>query len=423
VRYALRLLCACALALALGPALAQTVDEDLSRCPTAAEVASVDAKLTLVFEADPTAPVLACSAANGSADLTLLQKRAYNVTLAMQRIAFDAPLPWTSPQTASLWSWFTEYAKVRGIRFAYSALGGNSFCCNPQDVLNIVVGPDSYLSLTDRWDTYTTGPGGFGGGLGDTLALMVHEARHNEGQLHDCAGGNDTTFEQMGAWAVQSWLWYWIANHGSVHYVRPVSREVGSDYYLDDARNRAEGVRASRICKDSRSLRTVAGREFYDASQGHYFLTADVAEAASIEGGEAGPGWSPTGKSLKVFPDAASAPMNALPVCRFYGGEAGAPKSHFYTVDPGECAQARLDPRWTSEGIAFYLLKPYFDHSCPIYNLAGGNASAGQRVWRSFNAGTPETGASHRYTAEPALYRVMTRLGWKPENVALCAAE
>ncbi|MBP8295384.1 MAG: hypothetical protein KAX84_04700, partial [Burkholderiales bacterium] len=97
---------------------AQTVDQDLQRCPTPAELASVNARLTLTFANDPQGQVLVCTAAAGSANLSLLKKRAYNSLLAMQRLNFDTPLPWTSPPTASLWDWFTLQANIDGIAFS-----------------------------------------------------------------------------------------------------------------------------------------------------------------------------------------------------------------------------------------------------------------------------------------------------------------
>ena len=172
-----------------------------------------------------------------------------------------------------------------------------------------MVSGNSYLALTDRWDTYNQGPGGYAGGLGDTLALLVHEARHNQGKLHDCGSGSDSTFEQMGAWAVQSLYWYWIANHGNVNYLHAAANDVGSDYYLDDARNRAENTRASHICNDTRVLQTTAGVEFYNRGLDHYFLTASASEASGIDVGAAGANWSRTGKNFKVFPDGEHAPM------------------------------------------------------------------------------------------------------------------
>ena len=38
--------------------------------------------------------------------------------------------------------------------------------------------------------------------------------------------------------------------------------------------------------------------EFYNANLDHYFLTADANEAAAIDNGSAGPGWSRTGNCV-----------------------------------------------------------------------------------------------------------------------------
>lgn len=423
---ALGSIAACAvLAIAWG-AQAQTVDQDLQRCPTSAEVAGINARLTLTFADDPNAQVLACTAAGGSANLSLLKKRAYNTLLAMQRLTFDAPLPWTSPPTTSLWDWFTLQARIEGIAFRYSTTGGNSSCCSPANVINIVVAENSYLWLTDRWDTYYTGPGGYGGGLGDSLALFVHEARHNQGYFHDCAGGNDQTFDQMGAWAVQSLLWYWIGNHANPNYLRPVTSDVGIDYYTDDARTRSETQRAGRICSDTRTFISADNVEFYNSGLKHYFMTADPMEAIGIDQGAAGPNWSRTGTSFKIFPDPAHAPMNAMPVCRFYGTPGLGPNSHFFTIDPAECAQVKQDPGWTYEGIVFYMIKPFFDHNCSVYNPKFGTPYTYMpttRVLRVYNQRAAFGDSNHRYTTDPNVSSSMGGQGWRPEGVVLCAPQ
>ena len=405
---------------------AQTVDQDLQRCPTPAELASVNSRLSLTFANDPQAQVLACTAAAGSANLSLLKKRAYNSLLAMQRLNFDTPLPWTAPPTASLWDWFTLQANIDGIAFSYSTGGGNSSCCSPANVINIVVADNSYLSLTDRWDTYHSGPGGYGGGLGDTLALFVHEARHNQGYFHTCAGGNDQTFNEMGAWAIQSLLWYWIGNHGDPGYLRPVTNDVGADYYTDDARERAEHQRSTRICADARTFVSNDNIEFYNSGLKHYFMTANQAEAIGIDQGAAGPNWSRTGASFKIFPDPAHAPMNAMPVCRFYGTPGLGPNSHFFTIDPAECAQVKLDPGWTYEGIVFYMIKPFFDHTCSAYNERPGppfTSSPTTRVLRLYNQRAAFGDSNHRYTTNSNTASVMATQGWRAEGVVLCSPQ
>src|SRR6476619_4153718 len=97
--------------------------------------------------------------------------------------------------------------------------------------------------------------------------------------------------------------------------------------------------------------------EYFNTSLGHYFLTADPAEMAAIDGGGAGPGWQRTGGQFGVFRSASDAP-GLSPVCRFYGTPGVGPNSHFYTADPGECAAVKRDGGWTYEGIAFYIALP-----------------------------------------------------------------
>ena len=70
--------------------------------------------------------------------------------------------------------------------------------------------------------------------------------------------------------------------------------------------------------------------EFHNANLDNYFVTADPVEAAAIDGGAAGPGWSRTG-----FNFTAGGPT---PVCRFYGSITPGPNSPFYTALPDECA-------------------------------------------------------------------------------------
>jgi hypothetical protein len=82
-----------------------------------------------------------------------------------------------------------------------------------------------------------------------------------------------------------------------------------------------------------------------------------------MDNGAAGPNWSRTGASLKIFSDLAHAPMNAMPVCRFYGTIGLGSNSHFFTVDPAECAQVNLDPGWTCEKNCLLLDQAVF-RSC-----------------------------------------------------------
>lgn len=180
-----------------GPALGEApdgVEALVARCPTAAEVAAIDAELSLSFEYDPTAPALACTAAAGSRDLTELQKRVYQALLAMQETPFARPLPWTP---LPLYRWLV--GAIDGIRFRNLGSVAGS-CCGPARVIH--VDPDGYLPSTAWLDPRT------GSGLDGLLTIISHEARHAETGPHTC-GAVDRTIAELGANGVTYYLGLW----------------------------------------------------------------------------------------------------------------------------------------------------------------------------------------------------------------------
>lgn len=215
--------------------LPPSIDELLSRCPSAEEIANIDIDLALSFSGDPTAGELVCSAAQGSADLTRLQERAYQAVLAMQRLRFDVFLPWTDQP---LYAWFT--AAVRGVRFRDDI--ETSFCCDPPGVLNVQTRNLAALH-TLRWIDPESGAG-----LQDLVALLVHEARHNQGYAHTC-GVNDNSVAELGAWGVQYWFYQYLAYHSPAAFLRSQARN--SDYYREAARDQARWLRNSRFCAEA----------------------------------------------------------------------------------------------------------------------------------------------------------------------------
>ncbi|HLB64839.1 MAG TPA: hypothetical protein VJJ46_08340 [Anaerolineales bacterium] len=215
-------------------ALAETVDAFLARCPTAEEIASVDADLVLTFEQDPTAGALSCQAEDGSADLTLLQQRGYQAVVLLRLIPFDAPLPWTNLE---LYAWFTS--TVNGIRFRGDI--EISSCCDSGGVMSIQTRNLAALT-TDDW----IDPAG-AAGMADLVVLFVHEARHNEGYSHTC-GPDDNTMGEMGAWAVQAYLWDWLADHADPAFLTP--DEGPANRYRELARWAAYDIRGSRFCQE-----------------------------------------------------------------------------------------------------------------------------------------------------------------------------
>lgn len=214
-----------------------TVDECLSACPTAAEVAAVDARIDLVFEADPSAGEgLVCTAAEGSADLTKVQKKAYQALLMFDRLRFDAPLPFTQN---TLDVWLYQETGVQGIRFRDDI--AFSSCCDPPNYLNLIVGPLNE-TFTERWINPQAGAG-----LKGTVLLVVHEARHNQGLPHTC-GTNDNTLDELGSWSAQYHLGNWLAYHSDACFFTPA--DPTPTYYLQTAATDSWFILNTRFCED-----------------------------------------------------------------------------------------------------------------------------------------------------------------------------
>jgi hypothetical protein len=173
----------------VGEIFPPTVDEVLAECPAAQEIREVDARISLRFESDPTAGRFVCTASAGSADLTRLQKNAYNAILIMKRITVDAPLPWTDQ---SLYDWFT--GTITAIRFR-SDIAFHS-CCGTPPTINIKTELQALYS--ERWTA-----------VGKLTALLVHEARHTY-MAHTCQG-KDRTISEMGAYGVEAHLYQLLA--------------------------------------------------------------------------------------------------------------------------------------------------------------------------------------------------------------------
>ncbi|MEO7762669.1 MAG: hypothetical protein ABIS68_12250, partial [Casimicrobiaceae bacterium] len=396
---------------------AQTIDDALAGCPTAAEVAAINAKLSLDFEFDSTAPTLVCTTGAGSANLTEMMRRVYKLLLAIPQVTtFDAPLPWTS---ASYVDWLYNESGLKGIRFRQGI--GNSFCCSPAGVINLVVGLappylDSFKDLLPVWNDPVQG--GYGSGL---LSIITHETRHIKYGPHTC-GSDDNTIEEYGAWGTQFSIALWLANHSNPNFFRPKTPPAftsGAAYYRDYERSFAEQLRESTLCHDTRVIQTKPVTEFYNTGLGHYFMTAEQAEVQAIQAGAAGPGWILTGQSFKAYTGPANARSDAVPVCRFYGTPGKGPNSHFYTAEPAECAAVKQDPGWTYEGIAFYAVGS--GAGCPYSRY---DSKSLPSVYRVYNNRFATNDSNHRFTTEQALYNQMRQQtpAWSGEGTVFCAA-
>ena len=92
--------------------------------------------------------------------------------------------------------------------------------------------------------------------------------------------------------------------------------------YITDASLRQFG-RVMKMVGASATPGDTAVIEFYNSILKHYFITASAEEAAGIDAGAAGPGWSRTGET---WPAWLGGPLpGATEVCRFYGNAAPNP--------------------------------------------------------------------------------------------------
>ncbi len=149
--------------------------------------------------------------------------------------------------------------------------------------------------------------------------------------------------------------------------------------------------------------------EYYNTTNDHFFLTADPAEANSLDAPATRlSGWFRTGEQVGVWP---AGTAGRAPVCRFFGDlPIGGPNSHFYTADPGECgAVGARNSGWTKESPDAFRVASPIGTSCP---------TGTQPLYRTYNYhNTPTyrntlTGrngydSNHRYFTRPGLFDVM----------------
>lgn len=164
--------------------------------------------------------------------------------------------------------------------------------------------------------------------------------------------------------------------------------------------------------------------EFYNLALQHYFISADPAEIAVLDGGAFGGAWKRTGNTFPAW-DIVGSPAGTVPVCRFFGtdryrpdGTRIGPNSHFYTADPAECEfvktaflalanDGRLYPAWTFESNAFAVKLPV-GGACPAGTLP---------LYRAYNNGA-RGDPNHRYSQQASTLQAMA--GWAFEGLVMC---
>jgi len=151
----------------------------------------------------------------------------------------------------------------------------------------------------------------------------------------------------------------------------------------------------------------VAVVEYFNASQGHYFMTADADEIALLDGGGFGGAFVRTGETFYARDGPAPGTND---VCRFFTVAFAPLGSHFYTSYDFECTLVKSNPNWQYEKLGFFVRTP-----------VGGACIGGVPVYRAYNNGL--TGApNHRYTTSLAIYNdFVNNRGWAGEGVVFCS--
>jgi hypothetical protein len=146
--------------------------------------------------------------------------------------------------------------------------------------------------------------------------------------------------------------------------------------------------------------------EYYRADRDHYFMTASAPEQAFVDSYLAGT-FQRTGELFYAWLDPSLAPLDAVPVCRFYS-PLPLIDSHFYTAFADECnfVISHWSNVWLLESrAAFYVV--------PVDTL--GNCRAGTLpVYRFFDN---RNDANHRHTINLSVRRAMLNRGWAPEGI------
>ena len=189
-----------------------SASEFLLTCPTPAEIEDIDRDLELAFIDDPTANwPLACSAEEGSEDLSVLQMGAYQTMRLMKAAIFLEPLPWTS---LSLYDWFVS--TVTTVDFDANASVSHAIPSKRKIVISVDIRTDAEtgeLIQAPFWVfRYRRDKSRMGVAAVGWIQLFVHEARHVEGPGHTCDGGSDQTFAEMGAWAYAYYTLLWFTD-------------------------------------------------------------------------------------------------------------------------------------------------------------------------------------------------------------------
>ena len=154
--------------------------------------------------------------------------------------------------------------------------------------------------------------------------------------------------------------------------------------------------------------------EYYHSGFGHYFITANPAEAALIDSRPPALAlWSRTGLAFRAYaaPGAPDAPAGAVAICRFFNASFAPKSSHFYAPKGLGCETTIANyADWLLEDeAAFATLLPDAGGACPAGHIP---------VYRLYNSG--QTGApNHRFVTSLAERQAMLDRGFVAEGPGL----
>lgn len=146
--------------------------------------------------------------------------------------------------------------------------------------------------------------------------------------------------------------------------------------------------------------------EYYRGLTDHYFITANPLETAALDALGA---WLRTGFAFKA--SVLGSGLGA-PACRFFSTPALSPDTHFFSINPLECAIVKSSPLWLYEGLAFEAEPPLSDGNCPADRIP---------VTRLYNNGM-NLQPNHRFLTSKSETAAMQAAGWALEGPVFCAA-
>ncbi len=150
----------------------------------------------------------------------------------------------------------------------------------------------------------------------------------------------------------------------------------------------------------------VAVVEYYRSDLDHYYYSADPAEIAFIDSNPVAVN-KRTGFFFFAWPDPASAPPGAQPVCKFFGSRSAYIDSYYYTSSPAECAfvSATWPGTWTLVNpAAFWVMPVYPDGSCSSGTVA------------TFRFDNNRKDFNQRHTIDLSVRRAMINRAWAPSG-------